>query len=241
MLLPNLLNLLRSVDPSGDTDEPLEGRSMVEAMRLRQFVSDREFDKFLPEELRDVSAQFWTPLRVIARAAEWFNELDIRTVVDIGSGAGKFCVAGALYGGRTRYLGLEHRPRLVAGARFLARTLRVEPQVRFVHGVLGTARLPEPDAYYLYNPFGENTFRDTNHLDEDVELSEERYFEDIRRVESLLGHASTGTYVLTYNGFGGYVPGGYREVRVDRSLPNVLRLWQKSGNPWGMPHSSDDR
>ena len=45
--------------------------------------------------------------------------VDVQSVVDIGSGAGKFCVAAAL-GSGCRFTGLEQRPRLVAAARTLA-------------------------------------------------------------------------------------------------------------------------
>ena len=37
-----------------------------------------------------------------------------------------------------------------------------------------------------------------------------------------------GTYLLTYNGFGGAVPRTYEQVRVDRDLPNVLRMWRQT-------------
>jgi len=45
---------------------------------------------FSAEELREVSAEYWTPLRVAVRAAGWLEELGIGSVVDIGAGVGKF-------------------------------------------------------------------------------------------------------------------------------------------------------
>ena len=72
---------------------------------------DREFDRFLPYEMQLVSYQYWTSLAVAKRAAAWFAELGVRTVADIGSGVGKFCVAAALFGGGGgRFTGLEQRP-----------------------------------------------------------------------------------------------------------------------------------
>jgi len=44
--------------------------------------------------------------------------LGIRAVVDIGAGAGKFCVAGALFG-KCRFIGLEQYSSLVTSARAL--------------------------------------------------------------------------------------------------------------------------
>jgi predicted RNA methylase len=187
---------------------------------------DRSFDRFLPEPLRRVSGQYWTPLEVVMRAATWFDDLGVRSVVDIGSGAGKFCVASALVGER-RCTGVEHRPRLVRAAEELARRFRVDDRVSFVVGAVGHADLPPADAYYLYNPFGENVFGPSCQLDGEVELSRERYAHDVAAVESFFRRCPPGTFVVTYNGFGGRVPAAFEETRVDRELPNVLRMWRK--------------
>ena len=203
---------------------------IAQALRTGVCPTDRAFDRFLPYELRIVSGQYWTPLVVAARAAEWLDEFGVRTVVDIGSGAGKFCVATAL-AGHCYFTGLEQRPRLVAAARALARSFGVEDRACFVEGALGKRAVSVADAYYLYNPFGENLFGPFDHLDEEVELNTERFARDIAAVEDLLEGARDGTYVLTYNGFGGRMPTGYDELRVDRELPNVLRLWRKQSVP----------
>lgn len=199
---------------------------LARAIRDGHPPDDPLFDRFLPPRLRMASGVFWTPLVVAARTAAWFAETGVSTVVDIGSGVGKFCVAAAL-AGTCRYLGLEHRPRLVAAAGRLAREFRVDDRVEFVAGELELATVPVADAYYLYNPFGENRFGPDGHLDHDVELGEARFRRDVETVEQLLRQARAGTYVVTYNGFGGRMPEGYDQVRVDRALPNMLRMWQK--------------
>jgi 23S rRNA G2445 N2-methylase RlmL len=163
---------------------------------------------------------------VALRAVQWFEELGVRTVVDIGSGAGKFCVAAAL-AGRCRFIGVEQRPRLVEAARELARRFRVDDRVHFSQGAFGDVALPEADAFYLFNPFGENLYGSGSHIDETVELTEERYVRDVFTTEVFLEHARVGTLVVTYNGFGGMLPDTYRKVRVDRELPNVLRMSRK--------------
>lgn len=184
------------------------------------------FDQFLPDELRAVSDQYWTPLAVIQRAAEWLDEFNVRTVLDIGSGSGKFCIAAAL-GTHCHFTGLEQRPRLVAAARTLARTFGVTDRACFIEGVFGVQELPRVDAYYVYNPFDEAAFHPETRLDHDVDHSHERRHRDIAAMQKLLREAHVGTYVLTYNGFGGNLPLAYRELRVDRGLPQVLRLSRK--------------
>lgn len=214
-------------------------RQVAKALRMRECPADRVFDRFLPQEVRVVSRQYWTPLVVALRAAEWLDELDVRTMVDIGSGAGKFCVATALAGG-VRFTGLEQRPRLVAVAQELARVFDIDDRVEFIPGMFGAGPVPVADAYYLFNPFGENLFGADEQLDGDVELSEARYNRDIDAVERMLADAVVGTYLLTYNGFGGEIPSNYVEVRVDREMPNILRMWQKtSKKATGAGHFSD--
>lgn len=229
----------RPADPADpETDPAIDLRALERArpatpaqlaalIRAGGQPPDDAFDRYLPARLRQVSGRFWTPLVVAARAAAWLAELGAATIVDIGSGAGKFCVAAAL-GSPCRFVGLEQRPRLVAAARRLARMFGVEDRVQFIAGVLDPGTAPAGDAYYLFNPFGENRFGPEGHLDEDVELGEERYLRDIAAVELLLERAPVGTCVVTYNGFGGRMPFGYDQIRVDRTLPNMLRMWRRA-------------
>lgn len=196
-------------------------------LRLGECPLDSAFDRFLPRELQTVSEQHWTPLSVVLRAAQWIDELGVRTVLDIGSGAGKFCVAGAL-ASEARFIGLEQRESLVWASRELARAFKVESRVGFVHGTLEHTPLPEADAYYLYNPFGENLFGPFGQIDATVELGEARFQQNIADAERLLQRARVGTYLLTYNGFGAAVPPAYRKVRIAEDLPCLLQMWQKS-------------
>jgi SAM-dependent methyltransferase len=206
-----------------------DASSIVELLATGVCPPDLAFDAFLPEPLRKLSAQHWTPLTVAVRAARWFDECNVRTVVDIGSGPGKFCVAAAL-GCHCHFTGLEHRERLVACARMLASSFGVKSQVHFICGALGEARLPSADAYYLYNPFEENVMGRTERIDDDVELGNERLTRDLQTTHALLARAPAGTYLLTYNGFGGRIPASYRQVRADRDLPNPLCLWRKAAS-----------
>jgi SAM-dependent methyltransferase len=204
----------------------MTARQIGDLLRGGQCPPDPTFDAFMPVDHRVVSRQFWTPLVVVLRAAKWLEAQGVRSVVDIGSGAGKFCVAAAL-ASTCRFTGIEQRPSLVSTARALALAFEVDDRVTFIEGVFGEAELPEAEAYYMYNPFGENMFDEENRLDDGVELSEQRYDRDRRAATRLLEHAQVGTYLLTYNGFGGSIPDGYVVVRRDRELPNVLCLWKK--------------
>ena len=206
----------------------LAALDMAAALRAGRCPTDRAFDRFLPDDLRGVSGHYWTPVAAAKRAAEWLNDLKIRTVVDIGSGAGKFCVVAALVG-QCRVTGLEQRRSLVASARALVQLFELRDRVSFVHGALGAMATPSADAYYLYNPFG-HYFFGPDHADPSVESSVTRQAQDVATVEALLRQAPIGTYVVTYNGFGGRGPATYTLIRVDDTLPNPLTLWRKERN-----------
>jgi predicted RNA methylase len=219
-------SVVRDPEPVGDPALRFSAQRVAEALRVGRCPPDRVFDRFLPDELRVVSTQYWTPLMVTKRAAEWFDDLNVRTVVDIGSGAGKFCVAAAL-ASHCYFVGLEQRSRLVASARTLARTFEVDGRVSFIEGAFGDVPTPVGDAYYLYNPFGEYVFGSRDYFDRDEEFADKRRARDIAAVKDFLQRAPAGTCVLTYNGFGGRVPASYQPIRVDDAMPSVLRLWKK--------------
>ena len=211
------------VDPS---PRKCAAQYLAEAMRAGSRTNDRSFDHFLPEPLRLVSPQYWTPLAVAKRAAEWLEALGIRTMVDIGSGAGKFCVAGALFG-KCRFIGLEQYSSLVTSARALADLFDLTDRVSFVVGALGSVTTPVGEAYYFFNPFGDYWLGADYPLEAGAELTDTRHTDDVAAAEDLLRRAPVGTWILTYNGFGGRVPAGYELIRVDWELSGVLRLWRK--------------
>jgi SAM-dependent methyltransferase len=210
-------------DLASDDDSNAVADRVADALQARRRIPDANFDRFLPPDLQAVSSRYWTPLRAVARATQWLTELGVKSVVDIGSGVGKFCIAGAL-GTHCTFTGIEHRPRLANVARSIAGLFNLEERVHFVTGVFGEAPLPAADCYYLFNPFGENLFEPEERLNEHAELSHARYLDDIGKVERLLGSVPFGTYLITYNGFGGTLPDDFEEVRIDVELPCVLRM-----------------
>jgi len=213
----------------------IAGRRFRDDLRAGRPRSDVDFDRFLPVASRTASGVFWTPVSVAVRAARWLTEFGVQSVLDVGSGAGKFCVVAAS-SSSLRVVGLEHRRHLVSGARALACDLDVSDQVSFIEGELGRVALPEVDAYYFYNPFAESIFEPEERLDDTVQLTIGRYASDLSAAEELLRQAPIGTFVVTYNGMGAPMPDDFARRRVDRSLPCVLRLFQKT--PFSSQRSS---
>lgn len=212
---------------AGDaTPEQATAQRVAAAIRCGRGVSDGAFDQLLPPELRNVSSDYWTPLPVIRRVAAWLRAERVGTLVDIGSGPGKFCVAVALLA-PCRVIGLEHRQTLVASAERMARLFELEDRVRFVTGAFGDVPTPVGEAYYLFNPFGEYAFSKLREADDGVTYSEQTYTRDVDAMVRFLARARPGTVVITYNGFGADLPASYEQTRVDLGFRGALRLWKK--------------
>jgi hypothetical protein len=162
------------------TDGWITPSRIANCIRAGNMPSDRAFDQLLPPEFQGPSEHYWTPLRLALRAGDWFEEFGVQSVVDIGSGVGKFCVIAALRC-RARFVGIEHRKNLVEAARDLASTFGVADRVEFRHEVFGRSRTPAAGAYYLFHPFGENLYELAKRLDDSVETSRPRFVHEVWR------------------------------------------------------------
>jgi hypothetical protein len=203
-------------------------RLLAASLRSGRPVPNDAFDRFLPPELRDVADQYWTPLPVVRRAAAWLREIRVRTVADVGSGAGKFCVAAALLT-RCRFIGLEQRSSLVGPARELAATFGVNSRVTFINGTLDATTALAANAYYVFNPFGEYSFSSARFAEPRVTFTPEAHRKGVAAASALLSRAPSGTFVITYNGLGGQFPESYEQIDVAKRLPGTLRLWKAHG------------
>jgi SAM-dependent methyltransferase len=218
--------------PADATRGHTEALNLADAIRLGVCPSDLSFDRFLTDDVQRASDLHWTPIAVAVRIANWLDGAGARSVVDVGSGPGKFCVAAAL-AGRCSFTGIEQRSRLVREARALAHTFGVDDRVQFVHGALDLGTIPLADAYYLFNPFGENLFGRNEHLDDDVELNPKRYLRDVALMEEFFAAAPAGTLVVKFHGFGGRMPQSYT-LLVDEPQTE-LRIWKKRRGPQPPP------
>lgn len=215
------------------------GASIVRAIRRGQLVVDRVFDEVFEPQIRRQSSVHWTPVEVAMRAAKLLAPEPNATILDVGSGVGKFCIVAAAALRRARVRGVEQRAHFVEAARQAARTIGVS--VEFDHGTVEGQDPSSVDGVYLFNPFAENLCTKEDHLDDTVELSEARYWRDIRVMEDFLRAARAGTRVVTYCGFGGSMPTSYRIVQRDRCA-GTLELWAKSEVEHGGPaHGAPDR
>jgi predicted RNA methylase len=201
-------------------------QTVSQRLRNKQPVPDAEFDLVYPPDIRRVSATFWTPVCVALTGAEWLQACGCRALLDVGAGAGKFCVVASLVLGQ-RVTGIEQRGHLtdIGGAA----AAHYGAQVEYVHGTIETIDVSPFDALYLFNPFGENIYAPDEQLDAEVELSALRRMHDVTIVEHWLDNAPAQMRLLTFHGFGGRIPSSYALLReAQQSDGGYLRLWQKT-------------
>lgn len=174
-------------------------------------VDDACFDQSFPAWLRHLSNVHWTPVAVAAHAARFLVREPGARVLDVGAGAGKLCLVGALVTAGS-FHGVEQRAALVEAAQATARLLH-EPRACFVHGDALAVAWSGFDAVYLYNPFADRP----DALDASV-----------RAVQERLEAARPGTRVATYHGFGGAMPPAYRRDFAGEGKLAGLELWTRT-------------
>lgn len=190
-------------------------------------MTDAELDALFPASVRRVSPAYWTSVAIARRAAEMLKDLDVRRVLDLGSGPGKFCVVAAARAPHITFVGVEHRAPLVTIAQAVAERLQVA-NASFCVGDATQVPWTEFDAFYVYNSFAENDFEAHEQFDQSVELSRARHLTEAKRVARRLGDAPVGTVVLTYHGLSGPMPGSYELLHAEPAGNGWLRAWRKN-------------
>lgn len=199
---------------------------MALALRRGDHVPDAEIDAHLSPHLRAVASRWFTPTAVAARAARVLEDRGARTVLDVGSGAGKLCCVAAL-ASDLELTGIEQRAPLVLEALHLAQRLGVAERVRFVRGTIHEVDLTAYDALYVFNSFAENLFPAAERLDASVELSAARMARDLEVLERALDELPLGGSLMTYHGFGGQVPDTFDLVHEESAGSDRLRMFTK--------------
>ncbi len=119
----------------------------------RQYLkTDIAFNELYTDNIKALSHQHWTPLRVARLAADFLTSRPPAKVLDIGSGCGKFCLAGACYAPRHRFYGIEQRQYIVEEAKIAQEKIGVL-NVSFMHGNFTQLDLRRFDHFYFLIPF----------------------------------------------------------------------------------------
>ena len=183
---------------------------------------EEAYDGLYPPRIRRHSALHWTPVAVAAEAARLLVTTRGTKILDVGCGPGKFCLIGATQTDG-EFTGVEQRKDLVAAARRAVAALSLR-NVTILRGNVLDLSFEPYDAFYLYNPFEENS--DAGHrIDAKVPLSMHLLKKYACHVAHELGLKPMGTRVVTYAGYADEIPGCYDCVST--AFDDDLKLWIK--------------
>ena len=183
---------------------------------------DVAFDWLYPEHIEAKSRKHWSPLAVVRKAAQFLAEPDGR-VLDIGSGAGKFCLAAAHYYPDTFFYGVEQRHELVLYAEETKNYLEL-PNAHFIFANMTQINFDEFDHFYFYNAFYENV-DDDDPIDDTIDTSYSLYQYYTQYLYTALEQRPAGTRLVTYHSLEEEIPMSYE--LMDVSCDMMLKTWIK--------------
>jgi SAM-dependent methyltransferase len=199
--------------------------SVAARLSAGQACSDDDFDQVYGRWHRCISVHHWTPVAIAVRAAQLLTATGRQRVLDVGSGVGKFCIVGALTT-QAVFVGVEQRRQLVQSARTAA-SLFGTPRALFVPADFTVLDFGKFDAFYLFNPFEELISEGIASIDDAVDLSPDRFQQYVVAVMTKLRQAPRASRVVTYFGYGGPRPPGFRFLQSEPAGEDALIVWQK--------------
>jgi hypothetical protein len=186
------------------------------------FISDNHFNHLYPLTVQALARRHWTPLYAARRAVKYLASHPGTRILDIGSGAGKFCLAAAYYRPHSFYYGIEQRKWLVSDAE-TARQILGSENVSFIHGNFTLIDFQQFDHFYFYNSFYEN-LTSTDKIDFDIKYSDELYDYYSCALRKKLEQKPAGTKLVTFHSIEDEIPSGFVQVDSD----DQLKFWIKT-------------
>lgn len=185
---------------------------------------DQSFDKIFPEQIKALSGIHWTPVEAAKKAAQFCVRKPNDKVLDVGSGAGKFCLIGALTTPGI-FTGIEQRERLAHLSSGLAEALEII-RIEFIAANALEVDWKPFDALYFFNPFYEHADPSIR-IDDSVSLSPRIGMEYILASQRKLAEQPSGARVVTLNGMGGKIPDVYKLVHSEELGFIQLEVWDR--------------
>jgi len=183
--------------------------------------SDAAFNRLYPTDMQLLAKRHWTPIHITELAVEFLASKGSR-ILDIGSGVGKFCLAGACYALDAQFVGVEQRKYLIDHAQKAQRTLGIH-NASFINANFTQLNLREFDHFYFFNSFEENIDLG-DRIDESIGYSSSLYQYYTRYLYVGLHRMPKRTKIATYHYFG-EMPKGYD--LVDSYSNGDLNFWEK--------------
>ncbi|HNP18950.1 MAG TPA: methyltransferase domain-containing protein [Fulvivirga sp.] len=195
---------------------------IFKSLLLNFDIEDDVFNSIYPKSIRQLSELHWTPVEVARLAAYYLSDNTKKKVLDIGSGAGKFCLIGACLT-KGHFYGVEQRESLVKLSQKIAENHNID-RLEFIHANITEISFSDYEAFYFFNPFYENIER-FSAIDDSVELTEKLYFSYSEYVRRQLSKTPIGTRLVTYCSNWTEIPEGF-DIKLTANN-GKLNFWEK--------------
>ena len=184
---------------------------------------DLFFDTLSSKEFRNHSNVHWSKSTIIEKSVFYLKKNEVEKVLDIGSGIGKFCILGTKLS-NISFTGVELRENLFNESQSIKKKHCLS-NVHFIHDDIKNIDFSSFDAFYYYNPFCEH-LATADIIDDNHELSEERYYEYEEIVLGKLNNLSIGTIMILHNSKSFTLSEDYtlEEIHFD----GELTFWKKT-------------
>jgi SAM-dependent methyltransferase len=187
------------------------------------FTTDTQLHALYPEPIQLLACRHWTPLHITQMVVEFLATHPGVKVLDIGSGAGKFCLAGAYYKPYASFFGVEQRKHLVVHAETAREELGLQ-NVHFIHSNITQLDFKQYDHFYFFNSFYENLMT-TDRIDDAVTHSPHLFSYYHRELYKKLEQMPEGTRIATFHCLENKMPAGY--FLIDEKVCTLLKFWIK--------------
>lgn len=191
-------------------------------LKLNIDVKDSEFNKLYPVHIKELASRHWTPVEVARTAAEYLAETPNSKVLDIGAGAGKFCLVGAA-STRGIFYGVEQREFLIKISKKIAEKHKIS-NVNFIHSNINEVSFSDYNSFYFFNSFYENIDL-TCSIDDKVPTDKDLYYAYSDYVRDQLDKTPVGTRLVTYWSKWDEIPSSFDLEKTDYN--GLLNFWKK--------------
>ncbi|WP_435523845.1 methyltransferase domain-containing protein [Chryseobacterium indoltheticum] len=191
-------------------------------LRENMDVKDAVFNELYPPSIKAAAERHWTPVTVARMAAEFLVEESGKKVLDIGAGAGKFCLVGAA-STKGFFYGVEQRASLTKISRKIALRHNIT-NVKFINSNINEIDFSDFEAFYFFNSFFEN-IDTSNPIDDSILPDKNLYDIYSGYVKEQLETTPVGTRLVTYWSKWDEIPRSFD--LVDSACNGFLSFWKK--------------
>ncbi len=197
---------------------------MFQQIKSNIDISDTEFDSIYPDRIKASAEMHFTPFDVAKIAARYLAHKTGTRILDIGAGAGKFCMIGSACT-EGYFTGVELRETLCSAATRISKQYSLE-NTDFINANITDISFKDFDAFYFYNAFYENVSRmGIGRINNELDLSRELYDTYSFYVKNQLDSMPVGTKLVTYFSFSKEIPDSYHLQFTD--FDGKLKMWEK--------------